>query len=93
MLSPFLVSPQNLPIQSSLPYFYEGAPLPIHSLLSSHPGIPLHWDIKHPQVQGHLLPLMSNKAILCHICGWSYGSLHVYSLVGGLVHGNSGGTG
>jgi hypothetical protein len=27
---------------------------------------------------------MSNKAILCHICGQSDGSLHVYSLVGGL---------
>jgi hypothetical protein len=32
-------------------------------------------------------------AILCYICGWSHGSLHVYSLVGGFVPGNSGGTG
>ena len=29
--------------------------------------------------------VLSNKAILCHICGWSHGSLHVYSLVGGPV--------
>ena len=36
---------------------------------------------------------MSDKAILCYICSWSHGSLHVYSLVGGLVSGSSGGTG
>jgi hypothetical protein len=29
--------------------------------------------------------LMTNKAILCYMCGWSHGSLHVYPLVGGLV--------
>jgi hypothetical protein len=40
-----------------------------------------------------LLPLMFSKAILCYICGWSHGPLHVYSLVGGLVPGNSGGFG
>ena len=34
---------------------------------------------------------MSHKAILCYICSWSHGSLHVYSLVGGLVPGSSGG--
>jgi hypothetical protein len=28
---------------------------------------------------------MSNKAILCHMCSWSHGSLHVYYLVGGPV--------
>jgi hypothetical protein len=37
--------------------------LPTHPLPSSHPAIPLHWDIKHPQSQGPLLPLMSNKVI------------------------------
>jgi hypothetical protein len=31
---------------------------------------------------------MPDKAILCYICGWSHGSLHVYSLVGGLVPGS-----
>jgi hypothetical protein len=39
-----------------------------------------------------LLPLMSNKSILC-ICGRSPGSLHVYSLVGGPVPGSSEGSG
>jgi hypothetical protein len=35
---------------------------------------------------------MSEKAILCwRICSWSQGSLIVYSLVGGLVPGSSGG--
>ena len=28
---------------------------------------------------------MSNKTMLCHICGQSHGSLHEYSLVGGPV--------
>jgi hypothetical protein len=35
------------------PCLYEGA---------FYPGIPLHWGIKHPQAQGLLLPLMTNKA-------------------------------
>jgi hypothetical protein len=42
------------------------------------------FGIEPPQDQGPLLSLMSNKAILCYICSWSYGSLHVYSLFGGL---------
>jgi hypothetical protein len=37
--------------------------------------------------------LMSYKAILCYTCNWSHGSLHVYSLVGGLVPGRYGGLG
>ena len=36
---------------------------------------------------------MSEKAILCYIYSWSHGSLHVYSLVGGLVPGRSWGSG
>jgi hypothetical protein len=36
--------------------------------------------------------LMTLKAILCYIYSWSHESLHVYSLVGGLVLGSSGGT-
>jgi hypothetical protein len=40
-----------------------------------------------------LLPLMSNKAILCYICSWSHESHHMYSLVGGLVPGISGRSG
>jgi hypothetical protein len=37
--------------------------------------------------------LKADKAILYYICGWSHGSLHVYSLAGGLVPGSSGSTG
>jgi hypothetical protein len=55
---------------------------PTHSLPPPCPGIPLQWGIEPPQDQGPLLPLISNKAILCHIHSWSHGSLHVYSLVG-----------
>jgi hypothetical protein len=36
---------------------------------------------------------MPDKTILCYICIWSYESLHVYSLVGGLVPGSSGRSG
>jgi hypothetical protein len=87
MSSPLQVSPAGPPIPSPSPSpcLYEGAPLPSHPLTSYCPGIPLHWGIKHHQAQGTLLPLMSNKAIFCHICCQSHGSLHVYSLVGGLV--------
>ena len=46
--------------------------------------------MEHPQAQGPLLPLMSNKAILSHIRGQHHGSLHVYFLVGGPVSGSSG---
>ena len=47
-------------------------------------------SIKLSQDQGPLLPLMLHKAIICYICSWGHGSLLVYSLVGGLVPGNSG---
>ena len=67
---------------------YEGAPPSTYPLPSSHPGIPLPWGIKAP---GSLFTLMSDKAILCHICGWSPGSFHVYSLVGGLFPRRTGG--
>jgi hypothetical protein len=75
----------------SLSCLFEGAPPTIHTLLPQCPNIPLHWGIKPPQDQGPPLSLMSYKAILCYICSWSHGSLHVYSLVGGLVSGSSGG--
>jgi hypothetical protein len=61
-----------------------------HPLLPHLPSIPLHWDIEPLQDQGTSLPLMPDKAILCYICCWSHGSLHLYSLVGGLVPGSSG---
>jgi hypothetical protein len=91
MFSPFQDSPSEppYPIPPS-PCLFEDAPPPIHPLLFAFSGIPLHWGIEHPQAQGPPLPLMSNKAILCHICSQSHGSLHVYSLVGGPVPGSSG---
>jgi hypothetical protein len=39
------------------------------------------------RTKGPLLPLMPDKAILCYKCSWSHGSLHLCSLVGGLVPG------
>jgi hypothetical protein len=56
-------------------------------------SIPLHWDIEPRQDQESLLPLIFNKAILCHICSLSHGSLHVYPLVGSPVPGSFGGGG
>ncbi|EDL30654.1 mCG146276, partial [Mus musculus] len=73
--------------------FYEGAHLLSHSLLPPCPGIPQHWSMEPSQDQGPLLPLMSGQVILCYTCSWSHGSLHVYSLVGGLVPGSTGGSG
>ena len=49
------------------------------------PTIPLHCGIEPYQDQRSLFPLMPNKAIFCFICAWCHESLHVYSLVGGLV--------
>jgi hypothetical protein len=74
------------PLPSSLPLLLWGcspthSPThpPTHSLLPIHPVIPLHWAIDLSQDQGRLLILLFNKAILCYICGWSHGFLHVYS--------------
>ena len=72
-------------------HFYQGAPPPTHPLPPHHSSIPLRWGIKPPQDQGPPLPLTSDKVILYYICIWSQGSLHVYSLVGGLVPGRFGG--
>ena len=76
------------PIPTSLPWNSPNHPFPPPC-----PGIPLYWSIEPSQDQGPLLSLMSDKAILCYLCGWSQGSLHVYSLVGGLVPRSSGGSG
>ena len=89
LFSPFQVS-WKLPIPSPLPCLYEHASPPIYPLLPSCPGIPLHWGIEPRQAQGLFFPLMSNKAILYHICGQSHGSLHVYPLVGSPVPWSSG---
>ena len=63
---------------------------PTHPLLHC-PSILLRWGIKPPQDQGHLLPLMLNKAIFCYICSWSHEYLHEYTLISGLVPGSFGG--
>ena len=88
MLSLFLVSPLKTP------YFIHPSPccLATHPLLLPCPGIPPHRGTEPSQDQGSLLPLMSNKAILCYIFSWSHGSLHVYSLVGGVIPRSSRGT-
>ena len=83
MLSRFLVSLLKTP--------YPISPL----LLLANPPTPisLSWHSSTLD-EGTLLPWMYNKAIFCYICIWSHGSLHVYSLVGGLVLGALGvGTG
>jgi hypothetical protein len=93
MLFPFLFSPPPRNPLSHLPSpcFYEGFFPLTYLLLSPRPGIPLHRGIEPSQDLGPLLPLMPNKTILCNICSWIHGSLHVYSLVGSLVPGSSGG--
>jgi len=71
MLSPFQVPPS--PFLS--PCFYQDAPPPPHPLSPQCPGISLHWGNEPSQDQGLLW--MPDKAILCYICSWSHGSLHV----------------
>jgi hypothetical protein len=86
----FLGFPFGTPLSDPPPLcFYEGAPQ-LTLLPPPCPVIPLHWGIKPFQDQGPLLPLMPNKAILCYICSWGHGSLHVYSLVVSLVPGSLG---
>jgi hypothetical protein len=87
MLSPFPVSPPEPhypmpPPLASMKVLLHPNPLPPHE-----PGIPLHWEIKPSEDQGSFLPLMLENTILCYICSWSHESLHMYSLVGGLVSG------
>jgi len=93
MASPFLVSPLEIPYLIPLPLLLRMLTHPPTPSCLPHPGIPLHWGIKPSQEQGPPLPVMSDKAILCNICSWSYGSLQVDSLVGGLVPGSSEGSG
>ena len=79
--------------QPSFTLLLRGAPPPTYPLPPYHPQISLWWSIKPSQDQGPPLSLMPGKAILYYICSWSHGSLHVYSLVGGLVPGSSGESG
>jgi hypothetical protein len=70
LLSQF--SLQKLPIPSSLPLLLLGFS-PTYLLPPHSPGIPLCWGTEPSQDQGPLLPLISNKAILCY--SWSHGLL------------------
>ena len=87
MLSHFLVSPSKILYPLCLPLL-PNPPNPIPG-----PGIHLYWGKEPSQDQEPLLPLMPNRAILCYICSWSHGWLHVYTLVGGLVAERSRGSG
>jgi hypothetical protein len=83
------VSSLQTPYPSPLPCLYEGTP-PTHLLPPHWFSILLCWGFEPPLDQGPPLPLMTNKAILHYICSWSHGSVHIYTLVGGLVPGSSG---
>ena len=89
MLSSSLVSSSKTPYAVPSPLLLWKCS-PSHQLWPPYPGIPLHWSIKPSHDQGHLCLLMSNKAILCYIYSGNHGSLHVYTLVGGLFPGSSG---
>jgi hypothetical protein len=82
MLYPFPVASPQKSIPPLSPIFFEGFSPSTHPLPHPHPDIPLHWGIKPSQNQEPLLSLMPKKAILCYICSWRRGSLHLYSLVG-----------
>ena len=69
--------------------FCEGPSPPTHLLLPLCHSTHLHWGIEHSQDPGPVLPQMPDKEILCYICSWIHGFLHVYSVVGGLVLGSS----
>lgn len=64
MLSPFIVSPLQLPIPPLLPFASKWGGRLTHSPSS----IPLHWDNKPPQNQALPLTLMTDKAIFCYMC-------------------------
>ena len=82
MFSPFQVSLSK----TSYPILPSPASMRVFSYLPT-PIFP-PW---HSPTLGHRTPsgprasppTDANKAILCHICSWSHGSLHVYSLIGG----------
>jgi len=54
------------------------------------PHIPLHWGFNLGRNKGFPSHCCPNKGILCYICSWSSGSVHVQSLGSGLVPGSSG---
>jgi hypothetical protein len=90
MFSPSQTSPPETPYAiPSLPASMRVLPhLPIPVLPPWHCPTLGHQTATGPRP---LLPLMSNKAILCHICSQSHGLLHVYPFVGSPVPRSAGG--
>jgi len=86
MFLPFPVSFHKCSIPFSLPLLLWGCspthlvtPLSLPALIFPYAGRSSLGKTKVP-----------NKTIICYICRWSHGSVHVYSLDGGLVYGSSG---
>ena len=87
MISPFLVTTPQPHIPSGLcPLNFASVRVLLHPLTYSYHN-PLFAGASN--LYSPPLALMPDKAILCYICGWNHGSLHSFSLVGGLVSGNS----
>ena len=79
MLTGFPISHPEIPYTINLfSSSMRVLPQPTHPLLPPYPGIPLHWSISHSQDLGPLLPLKSNKAILCYSCCWNLGFLVLF---------------
>jgi hypothetical protein len=78
------LSPPHLASMRVLPH------LPTYSCLTTL-AFPYTGTSSLHRTKGLPLPLMPDKTIFCYICRWSHGSLHVFSLVGGLIPGSSGG--
>jgi hypothetical protein len=71
---------------SAIPYPIPSPPASMRLFPPPTPASPpWHWGIKPSENEGPPLSLMPYKAILCYLCSCSHGSLHVYSLVDGLV--------
>ena len=81
-------APPPIPLLPTLFCLYEGALPSTHPFLPHSYNIPLHWGIKPPKDKETPL-MLSNKAILCYLCIWSHGSLHVYFLVVALIPGST----
>ena len=86
MIFPFQVIPPQLPSPFS-PLPFASMRVLLYPLTCSH-LIPLTYPF--PGASSLPFLLISDKAILCYICSWSPGSLHMQSLIGGLVPGSSG---
>jgi hypothetical protein len=90
--SPFLAPPPKPSIQSPSPCFYEGVPPPTHPLPPLCPHIPYTGALSlhgTKDLCSHWCPTRPSSST--YTAGAMGPSLHVYSLVDGLVSGTSGG--